>query len=131
MPLLCSDHMLRRILQMAPMSAVRGSLGAVSLNGHIWAIGGGEPGVSLETVEVYDPIVNAWMPGRHPDQPACDLVAGSALRVLVVMSKCVGRGEGEHGYHRKCAHACMAHCCPGRNCYLRHSVMTAPAESSN
>ena len=52
------------ILQMAPMGAVRGSLGAVSLNGHIWAIGGGEPGVSLETVEMYDPIMNAWMPGR-------------------------------------------------------------------
>jgi hypothetical protein len=49
---------------MASMRAVRGSLGAVSLGGRIYAIGGGEPGVSLETTEVYDPNINAWMPGK-------------------------------------------------------------------
>ena len=50
-------------MQMASMRAVRGSLGAVCRGGRIWAIGGGEPGVSLETVEVYDPTINTWMPG--------------------------------------------------------------------
>ncbi len=65
----CQIHILCHfgLLQMAPMGAVRGSLGAVSLNGHIWAVGGGEPGVSLETVEMYDPVINAWMPGKHCD----------------------------------------------------------------
>ena len=52
-------------VQMASMRAVRGSLGAVSLKGRIWAVGGGEPGVSLETVEVYDPSIDTWMPGTR------------------------------------------------------------------
>lgn len=54
---------------MAPMRAVRGSLGAVSLGGWIYAIGGGEPGVTLGSTEVYDPIVDAWMPGASPPPP--------------------------------------------------------------
>ena len=45
------------------MRSVRGSLGAVAVGGRIYAIGGGEPGISLETTEVYDPTINAWMPG--------------------------------------------------------------------
>lgn len=49
---------------MASMRSVRGSLGAVTLGGRIYAIGGGEPGVSLETIEVYDPNINAWMAGE-------------------------------------------------------------------
>ena len=60
--------------QMASMRSVRGSLGAVTLGGRIYAIGGGEPGVSLETTEVYDPNITAWMPGVRRIDPVKRLI---------------------------------------------------------
>jgi hypothetical protein len=46
---------------MASMADERGSLGAVALDGKIYAIGGGKPKVQLDAVEVLDPNVNQWM----------------------------------------------------------------------
>lgn len=54
--------------QVASMSSARGSLAAVALNGKIYALGGGQPGISLASTEVYDPYQDAWMPSALPTQ---------------------------------------------------------------
>lgn len=45
------------------MSTVRGSLAAAVLDDKLYAIGGGRPGISLETTEIYDPGLNTFMAG--------------------------------------------------------------------
>ncbi len=45
------------------MKEVRGSLAAAALGGKIYAIGGGQPSINLDSCEVFDPEVNAWLPG--------------------------------------------------------------------
>jgi len=47
--------------QMAAMADERGSLGAVALDGKVYALGGGKPKVQLAGVEMLDPNVNQWM----------------------------------------------------------------------
>ena len=51
--------------QVAPINTARGSLAAVALNGMIYALGGGQPRVSLSSTEIFDPAINAWMPGAR------------------------------------------------------------------
>lgn len=46
----------------APMNRGRCSVGAVNLNGKLYAIGGYDRGDCLNTVELYDAQVNEWMP---------------------------------------------------------------------
>ena len=45
------------------MSTVRGSLAAAVLDDKVYAIGGGRPGISLETTEIYDPTLDTFMAG--------------------------------------------------------------------
>lgn len=45
------------------MSAVRGSLAAVSLGQQLYAMGGGQPAVNRDTTEVYDSQRNQWLAG--------------------------------------------------------------------
>ena len=45
------------------MSTVRGSLAAAVLDGKVYAIGGGQPSISLETTEIYDPTLDTFMAG--------------------------------------------------------------------
>ena len=52
-----------RHVQVASMECVRGSLAAVGLDNKLYAMGGGEPNVNQDTVEIYDAHHNAWMPG--------------------------------------------------------------------
>ena len=33
------------------------------LGGKIYAIGGGQPSINLDSCEIFDPEVNAWLPG--------------------------------------------------------------------
>ena len=47
---------------MASMQDERGSLAVATLDDKVYAIGGGGPGVQLNSVEILDPAVNAWMP---------------------------------------------------------------------
>lgn len=46
---------------MAPLGHERGSLASATLDGKVYAIGGGTSGVQLNTVELLDPTVNTWM----------------------------------------------------------------------
>lgn len=46
---------------MATMSEDKGSLAAVTLDDKVYAIGGGGPGLQLNTVEMLDPNINTWM----------------------------------------------------------------------
>ena len=55
-PLLCC-------VQVASMQYVRGSLAAVGLDNKLYAMGGGEPNVNRDTIEIYDAHHNAWLPG--------------------------------------------------------------------
>lgn len=50
-------------MQAPEMSTVRGSLAAVALDDKVYAIGGGRPGISLETTEIYDPTLDTFMAG--------------------------------------------------------------------
>ena len=104
-------------VQMASMRAVRGSLGAVSLNGCIWAVGGGEPGVSLETVEMYDPNIDAWTPGEQFER------ISSMRHSLVVVcaqvarySRCIG---SEHPTNTCVWHTSLQ---SNRWCFTSHSI---------
>ena len=45
------------------MKEVRGSLAAAALGSKIYAIGGGQPSINLDSCEIFDPEVNAWLPG--------------------------------------------------------------------
>lgn len=45
------------------MQYVRGSLAAVGLDNKLYAMGGGEPNVNRDTIEIYDAHHNAWLPG--------------------------------------------------------------------
>ena len=49
---------------MAPMAEQRGSLAAVALDGKIFALGGGRPGVQSKRVEILEPNINIWMQGK-------------------------------------------------------------------
>lgn len=51
------------LVQVASMECVRGSLAAVGLDNKLYAMGGGEPNVNQDTVEIYDAHHNAWLPG--------------------------------------------------------------------
>lgn len=55
-PMLCR-------VQVASMQYVRGSLAAVGLDNKLYAMGGGEPNVNRDTIEIYDAHHNAWLPG--------------------------------------------------------------------
>lgn len=50
-------------MQAPEMSTVRGSLAAAVLDDKVYAIGGGRPGISLETTEIYDPTLDTFMAG--------------------------------------------------------------------
>jgi Kelch motif len=50
------------------MSTVRGSLAAAVLDDKVYAIGGGRPGISLESTEIYDPTLDTFMAGAHPQR---------------------------------------------------------------
>lgn len=52
-----------------PMSRGRCSVGAVDLNGKLFAIGGYDRGDCLNTVEQYDPQENEWMPVTSMSSP--------------------------------------------------------------
>lgn len=70
----------------APLPTVREHLAAVALDGRIWAIGGrwGERG-NLGTVEVYDPVADAWTASPDLPTPRSGLTAGAACgRIHVV-----------------------------------------------
>ena len=47
---------------MATMTAERGSLAAATMDDKVYAIGGGGPGLQLNSVEILDPANNIWMP---------------------------------------------------------------------
>lgn len=49
-------------------SAFREHLAAVVYEGEIWAIGGREPGLIHDTIEIYDQVTNTWRPGPTLDQ---------------------------------------------------------------
>lgn len=53
----------------APMSRGRCSVGAVDLNGKLYAVGGYDRGDCLNTVEQYDPQLNEWMPVSTMNSP--------------------------------------------------------------
>ena len=59
----CLHVLALRHVQVASMECVRGSLAAVGLDNKLYAMGGGEPNVNQDTVEVYDAHHNAWLPG--------------------------------------------------------------------
>jgi Kelch motif len=61
------------------MSTVRGSLAAAVLDDKVYAIGGGRPGISLDTTEIYDPTLNTFMAGGAPD-----LVKGNLQHSLLL-----------------------------------------------
>jgi Kelch motif len=56
----------RCYMQAPEMSTVRGSLAAAVLDDKVYAIGGGRPGISLETTEIYDPTLDTFMAGKCP-----------------------------------------------------------------
>lgn len=60
---------------MEDMDTERGSLAAVSLDGKVYALGGGSPGVQLNSAEILDPNVNVWMKCKSLHYPrfACML----------------------------------------------------------
>jgi hypothetical protein len=45
------------------MEKVRGSLAVAALDGRIYAMGGGQPGVNHDSIEEFSPDVNTWAPG--------------------------------------------------------------------
>ncbi|KAK3730055.1 hypothetical protein QZH41_009557, partial [Actinostola sp. cb2023] len=49
----------------ASMSRGRCSVGAAELNGKLYAVGGYDRGACLDTVEVYNPLTNHWMPAAR------------------------------------------------------------------
>lgn len=53
----------------APMSRGRCSVGAVVLNGKLYAVGGYDRGDCLNTAEQYDPQINEWMPVTNMNSP--------------------------------------------------------------
>ena len=57
---------MRLNMQAPEMSTVRGSLAAAVLDDKVYAIGGGRPGISLETTEIYDPTLDTFMAGGCP-----------------------------------------------------------------
>ncbi len=61
--LLASTRPWRAALQAAAMHQVRGSLASVTLDGKVFALGGGEVRVNLDTTEIYDPGADMWIMG--------------------------------------------------------------------
>ena len=56
----CYDPVTNAWSRLSPMPTARGALGAATLNGKIYAVGGGDFNVALDTVEVYDPKSDHW-----------------------------------------------------------------------
>lgn len=56
----CYDPITNTWTSLTPMPTARGALGAATLNGKIYAVGGGDFHVALDTVEVYDPKLDSW-----------------------------------------------------------------------
>lgn len=54
---------------MASMEEERGSLAAVVLGDHVYAIGGGGANVQLNSVEMLDPTANTWMRCKSLQSP--------------------------------------------------------------
>lgn len=48
------------------MSKLRGCAGAASLGNRLYVAGGGMADVQYDTVEIFNPEINAWMPGGAP-----------------------------------------------------------------
>lgn len=42
---------------------MRGSLAVAALDGRIYAMGGGQPGINHDSIEIFSPDVNTWAPG--------------------------------------------------------------------
>ncbi len=46
------------------MSSVRGCAGCATLFGRMYMLGGGTADSQFDTVEIFNPEINAWMPGE-------------------------------------------------------------------
>ena len=92
---------MRCCTQAPEMSTVRGSLAAAVLDDKVYAIGGGRPGISLETTEIYDPTLDTFMAGTslEPSKLKSDARAtGSCFCASLRLPKAV--------VHWCCAAAC-------------------------
>ena len=114
------------------MSTVRGSLAAAVLDGKVYALGGGQPGISLETTEIYDAHLDTFMAGALVDRSsghcrivngrvlcadmfspaqalACQVPAFNAWKVL----SCCRQGHAEQALHDSGGNAGRLHLCGG------------------
>lgn len=46
------------------MSSVRGCAGTAALGGRLYVMGGGTADSQFDTLEIFNPELNAWMPGE-------------------------------------------------------------------
>lgn len=51
-------------LQAPSMSCVRGCAGTATLGGRLYVMGGGTADSQFDTLEIFNPEINAWMPGE-------------------------------------------------------------------
>lgn len=71
--------------QIADMEMVRGSLAVAAMDGLVYAMGGGQPGVNLNSIEIFTPATNTWTPG--PSMAASRFTtAGAALGSAIYMT---------------------------------------------
>lgn len=107
-------------MQAPEMSTVRGSLAAAVLDDKVYAIGGGRPGISLETTEIYDPTLDTFMAGGCPCAMQfaaqfarvrfCVVESGSAARRhdLVLCPAC-RQAHGAQAVHNSCGASGRCH----------------------
>ena len=83
------------VVQCGAMREARGSLGAASLNGKLYAAGGGQPGRNLATAEMLDPEINQWMGIKVMSQARFSTTASTVDNAVYV----VGGFNGEAYLH--------------------------------
>ena len=67
------------------MEKVRGSLAVAAMDGLVYAMGGGQPGVNHNSIEIFTPATNTWTPG--PSMSASRFTtAGAALGSAIYMT---------------------------------------------
>ena len=74
--------------QAPSMSTLRGCAGCTTLGGRLYVVGGGTADGQFDTVEIFNPEINAWMPGEVWDPGLRPRLRGLGLAVRCAKGLC-------------------------------------------